>query len=116
MDGKRLIVAAAFVGLAFLSMTGSANAAALSATHQTLAGESNLVQQANYIFEGREYCWYPGGWRGPGYYWCGYAWRRGYGWGGGYGWNGWGRGGPGPYRGAYFYGGGRGYGYGRGHR
>ena len=30
------------------------------------------------------------GWNGPGWYWCGYAWRRGYGWGGGYGYHGWG--------------------------
>jgi hypothetical protein len=28
-------------------------------------------------------------WQGPGWYWCGYAYRTGLGWGGGYEWNGW---------------------------
>ena len=47
-----------------------------------------------YFWNGRRYCWYDDGWQGPGWYWCGYAWRRGFGWGGVYGWRGWG-GGPG---------------------
>jgi hypothetical protein len=47
-----------------------------------------------YVFGGRNFCWYDAGWEGPGYYWCGYSWRRGIGWGGGFGWNGW-RGGHG---------------------
>jgi hypothetical protein len=47
------------------------------------------LQDAQYLWAGRNYCWYPGGWHGPGYYWCGYSWRRGYGWGGPVGWNGW---------------------------
>ena len=47
------------------------------------------LQQAQYLWAGRNYCWYPGGWHGPGYYWCGYSGRRGYGWGGPVGWNGW---------------------------
>jgi hypothetical protein len=47
------------------------------------------VEQAQFIFGGRNYCWYDDGWRGPGFYWCGYAWRRGLGWGGGVGWHGW---------------------------
>ena len=42
-----------------------------------------------YIYGGRHYCGYNDGWRGPGYYWCGYAWRSGFGWGGGWGWRGW---------------------------
>jgi hypothetical protein len=45
-----------------------------------------------YVFGGRNFCWYDGGWQGPGYYWCGYSHRRGFGWGGGFGWNGWGGG------------------------
>ena len=49
----------------------------------------SLTQQAQYYLNGREYCWYDEGWPGPGWYWCGYAWRRGYGWGGGWGWNNW---------------------------
>lgn len=42
-----------------------------------------------YVRDGRHYCWYGDAWNGPGYYWCGYGWRRGYGWGGPYGWHGW---------------------------
>jgi hypothetical protein len=42
-----------------------------------------------YVYEGRRYCWYDDGWRGPGWYWCGYRSRSGYGWGGGYGWQDW---------------------------
>jgi hypothetical protein len=40
------------------------------------------------------YCWYDQGWKGPGWYQCGYAWRRGHGWGGPYGWHGHGMMGP----------------------
>jgi hypothetical protein len=60
------------------------------------------LEKAQWFWGGRNYCWYDGGWSGPGYYWCGYAWRRGYGWGGGYGWHRWG--GGHPY--AYYHGGG----------
>jgi len=63
-----------------------------------------------YLFGNQRYCWYDSAWNGPGWYYCGYAFRRGYGWGGGYGWNNWrwnGRGGGG--RGGWGHGGG-GYG------
>jgi len=59
------------------------------------------------VFGGRHYCWYDNAWQGPGWYWCGYAWRNGYGWGGGYGWHNWHGGGYG--RGGYGHGG---YGHG----
>jgi hypothetical protein len=59
-----------------------------------------------YVYGGRNYCWYDAGWEGPGWYWCGYAWRGGYGWGGLYGWNGW----RGGHPGGYSWGGGRGRG------
>jgi hypothetical protein len=48
-----------------------------------------VVEKAQFIFGGREYCFYLDGWHGPGWYWCGYAWRRGLGWGGPQGWRGW---------------------------
>ncbi len=51
------------------------------------------------LFNGRWYCWYDSGWRGPGYYWCGYAMRVGFGWGGGDGWRGHWRRGGGHWRG-----------------
>lgn len=50
------------------------------------------VEEALFIHRGVTYCWYPSGWRGPGFYRCGWAWRSGLGWGGGWGWNGWGGG------------------------
>ena len=59
------------------------------------------AQAQPYAWGGRNYCWYDGGWHGPGYYWCGYRWRHGYGWGGGWGWHGWGHG----YRHGYYRGG-----------
>ena len=37
-----------------------------------------------YLFGNQRYCWYNSAWNGPGWYYCGYAFRRGYGWGGGY--------------------------------
>lgn len=59
------------------------------------------VEKAQFFFGGQNYCWYDAGWRGPGWYWCGYANRSGLGWGGGMGWHGWRRGG----RGGGFHGG-----------
>jgi hypothetical protein len=47
------------------------------------------VEKAEFIYNGQQYCWYEDGWRGPGWYWCGYAHWEGAGWGGAYGWNGW---------------------------
>ena len=63
-----------------------------------------LIETVQYYYSGRRYCWYDDGWQGPGWYWCGYAFRSGLGWGGGYGWHGW----RGGYRG-------RGGGHGGGH-
>jgi hypothetical protein len=49
----------------------------------------NNIENAQFFWRGRSYCWYWNGWRGPGWYWCGYAFRRGLGWGGGHGFRGW---------------------------
>jgi hypothetical protein len=43
-------------------------------------------------WDGRDYCWYDDGWRGAGWYRCGFQLRVGYGWGGPSGWHGWGGG------------------------
>jgi hypothetical protein len=51
--------------------------------------QSNIVEHVQYRWSGREYCWYPSGWHGPGWYWCGYRLRVGHGWGGPAGWHGW---------------------------
>ncbi|HEY2177936.1 MAG TPA: hypothetical protein VGH15_05085 [Caulobacteraceae bacterium] len=87
------IAAAAVLGLA-----GTASAAAPAGDGppaRLVVGVYNpaepvTLEQAQFVYGGRNYCWYPGGWHGPGYYWCGYAYRRGFGWGGPRGWNGWG--------------------------
>jgi hypothetical protein len=74
-----------------------------------------------YVWGGRNYCWYYDGWHGPGYYWCGYRFRRGFGWGGGIGFHGWGGHGGGYHGGVHggggFHGGGHGGGgfHGGGH-
>ena len=84
-----LIVALAAGAVAPLAMPADAaiSDGALGA-RQALA-QTAPVEPAQFFFGGRGFCWYLNGWRGPGWYWCGYAWRSGYGWGGGYGWNGW---------------------------
>ena len=41
------------------------------------------------FFGGHDWCWYDDGWRGDGWYWCGYGDRDGYGYGGGEGFHGW---------------------------
>jgi hypothetical protein len=42
-------------------------------------GDRAVLQQAQFVLGGRSYCWYGSAWSGPGFYWCGYAWRNGYG-------------------------------------
>ncbi len=56
------------------------------------ADDLDMLKKAQFFFGGRNYCFYFDGWHGPGWYWCGYAYRRGYGWGGPEGWHGWHRG------------------------
>src|ERR1700761_6469294 len=81
------------------------------------ADANGLIDKtALYVVEGRRYCFSFDGWHGPGWYRCGFAWRRGLGWGGGAGWRGWaapgrfGRVGPGPgFRGGFGHGPGRGF-------
>ena len=85
---KRFLFAAA-LSLASLAIPG---APAQAKPRDPLTGlVTSPVEDAQYyVHGGRRYCFYPDGWRGPGYYWCGYAWRRGFGWGGPLGWRGWG--------------------------
>ncbi len=87
-----------------------------------VAGDALPVEHTQFFFGGQNYCFYPGGWHGPGYYYCGFAWRRGFGWGGGPGWHGWGggprggfHGGRGGFHGGGFHGGGHGGGHGGHH-
>jgi hypothetical protein len=92
---RKLIVGLALAAAAALPLAGTAEAAigdGIAASQ--IASQLLPVEKAQFLFGGRQYCWYDDGWRGPGFYWCGYAWRRGFGWGGGSGWRGW-RGGRG---------------------
>lgn len=67
------------------------SARSMPITTQTGAVDQiNLIEKtAVYVVEGHRYCFYFDGWHGPGWYRCGFAFRRGLGWGGVYGWNGW---------------------------
>ncbi len=58
------------------------------------ADRIDATVDVQYVYGGRNHCWYPNGWHGPGWYWCGYRWRRGLGWGGPAGWQGWAYGPP----------------------
>src|SRR5215471_18201303 len=69
---------------------GMAQAAPISPQGmKAAAGEQSVIDHVQYRYAGREYCWYDDGWRGPGFYWCGYRLRVGLGWGGPAGWHGW---------------------------
>jgi hypothetical protein len=109
---QRLMSAA----VAATALIGAAAGAVQAAEPRLVVGTEVVgapapVQSVQYFYGGRNYCWYPGGWHGPGYYWCGFAWRRGFGWGGPYGWRGWGPG----WHGGYAHGWHGGYGYHGGH-
>ncbi len=103
---KCVALAAVFAGLSPLAQ--GASAAAIPVGNLAPVVSDGLpVQDTQYFFGGRNYCFYPDGWHGPGWYWCGYAYRRGFGWGGGSGWHGW-QGGGGGHGGPRGFGGGRG--------
>jgi hypothetical protein len=72
-------------------ISAHAQAATLPAPDGLRAAIDSLAvtEQTQYRYGGREYCWSDGGWKGPGWYWCGYESRRGLGWGGGRGWRSW---------------------------
>jgi hypothetical protein len=89
MKGLTLVVAAA----AFVAVVAQANAASfpVSGRDPALTGNDAVKRVAVrvYVHHGHRYCFYFSGWHGPGWYRCGFAWRRGLGWGGAYGWNAW---------------------------
>ncbi|VTZ50777.1 conserved exported hypothetical protein [Methylocella tundrae] len=87
---KTMVTAVALMASVAASGVAEAAAAPIANLGAIAYGDSVLpLDEAQFVWGGRRYCWYPGGWRGPGWYWCGYAWRRGFGWGGGAGWRGW---------------------------
>src|SRR5215475_11243199 len=56
---------------------------------RTAADTLGLTEDVQFMWRGHRYCWYNTGWRGGGWYRCGFRWRRGLGWGGPVGWHGW---------------------------
>jgi hypothetical protein len=74
---------------ASLFVLGKASAMPLNSAVGDVADRLSAVEKTQFVYLGRNYCWYPDGWHGPGFYWCGYAWRSGFGWGGPIGWHGW---------------------------
>src|SRR6202453_3576497 len=87
---RKLIIGLALASAVALPLADTAEAAigdGIAASQ--IASQWLPVEKAQFVFGGRQYCWYDDGWKGPGWYWCGYAYRTGYGWGGGYGWTNW---------------------------
>lgn len=85
---RRSLMAVALAG--FMTVGWQAGAAPVGGAAQLDRQLEDLaVLQGVQYWQGRQYCWYDEGWRGPGWYRCGYAWRRGYGWGGARGWQNW---------------------------
>lgn len=80
-------------------MTTPAQAMPAGLSKALSAGAPNLVEKTQFMWEGRNYCFYLDGWHGPGWYWCGYSHRRGRGWGGPQGWHNWHHGGKSHHRG-----------------
>jgi hypothetical protein len=105
---KSILTIAAIAASVFV--LGKAEAMPLNSGLGDAADRVSAIEKTQFVYLGRNYCWYPDGWHGPGFYWCGYAYRTGYGWGGPIGWHGW-RGGGGRFvgpRGGRFVGGGGG--------
>jgi hypothetical protein len=73
-------------------ISGRAEAAALPAPNGLAVAIDGLglIENSQYSYGGRRYCWYDDGWNDAGWYWCGYNYRRGFGWGGSRGYRGWG--------------------------
>jgi hypothetical protein len=91
MDKFRFIIVAAGA-LAIGTFAGAAAQAAVQGGASAIRAASEngaLAEQVQFRYGGYDYCWADDGWRGPGWYWCGYAYRPGLGWGGGVGWNNW---------------------------
>lgn len=94
------IAATAALATSGALVSGPVEAAIVSPPNsmRAISGDLNMLEPVQYMYGGQRHCWYPNGWHGPGWYWCGYAFRRGLGWGGGEGWQGWRREGRGEER------------------
>jgi hypothetical protein len=87
---KFLLAASAAVALATAGTLPASAAPFGVAGFKSAAQEMNFVEKAQvFVYGGHRHCWYATGWNGPGWYRCGYRWRRKLGWGGPSGWQGW---------------------------
>jgi hypothetical protein len=70
---RLMIIAAAVASLAgSAEIGGSAQAGSLpNAGLGVLANGAFPLEEVQYAWGGRNYCWYGNGWQGPGWYWCG---------------------------------------------
>lgn len=85
----KVTAAAIVLAGAGLFATGAQAAPLAPAQGVPALGDGLPLETVQYYHNKRRYCWHWDGWKGPGWYWCGYHKRRGYGWGGGTGWNKW---------------------------
>jgi hypothetical protein len=93
---KLTLLAATAVVFAAVVASGGRSQAAVPIGLGDAANGLVLVDEVTFAWQGHRYCWYSNGWRGPGWYRCGFSLRRGLGWGGPLGWHGWRRPGHGP--------------------
>jgi hypothetical protein len=58
-----------------LPLASSAEAAIADSAFASPISSDQLmpIQKAQFVYGGHNYCWYDAGWKGPGWYWCGYA-------------------------------------------
>src|ERR1700736_2818926 len=92
MEKFRFIIAAASaltIGGALASGTAQAAVQGGADAMRAASEYGSITEQAQFRWGGYDYCWVNDGWRGPGWYWCGYGYRPGFGWGGPIGWNNW---------------------------
>lgn len=92
MQRKTLGIVAAAALAAGSAFAGAVSAAPIGTSADLSAAAATLdpVAQTQFFFGGNNYCFYDGGWRGPGWYACDYGpWVPGMWWGGGPGWHGW---------------------------
>jgi hypothetical protein len=85
----RIALAASITVGSLLAIGSSANATIAATDVRAAVDSLTLIDQVQFVFGGHKHCWYPDGWNGPGWYWCGYRLRKGRGWGGGEGYRGW---------------------------
>lgn len=83
-----LLALAAGTALTFAPAAQAASIGSPEGLRAAIDGVS-ITEQAQFLFGGRQYCFYPNGWHGAGWYRCGFHLRRGLGWGGPMGWQGW---------------------------